>query len=340
MEADASQPYELSEEDGPWLILASTLVGEGSKQRAARLALEIRKELNLPAFIYREQFDFTGNVGKSARSTRRLRYANAYQYEAYAVLVGEYDRVGNERIDEDLRRVKTARLPIFSDKKEQDKEINTSSPVNTVKALSAKLLNRRKETENQSLGPMANAFVTRNPMLPEEYFESPEVDSFVSQLNEDKEFSLLKCQGKYTVVVATFEGLGTIVDGSKEKTFQPSGKRLDKFAADAGKMCKKLRADGVEAYQYHDRTKSLVTVGSFDSLGRELPDGQFEYNAEIRQVMDRYRAFNSQVARYVPGKNGIAANHAAMIPFDVQPAPIAVPKKSKRSLYNGSLGMR
>lgn len=335
VEADVDADYALTQEDGPWMILASTCVGEGSKDRAHRLALEIRSELGLPAFIYREKFDFTGKVDADRRA-RRQRYANAYQYEAYAVLVGEYDRVENESIDRDLQVLKTAKLPIFQDKEEVAKETSGVNPVTSVKAMSRKLLSIRRD---KTLGPMANAFVTRNPMLPEEYFNAPQVDSFVRQLNEDKEYNLLTCPGKYTVVVATFEGLGTIVDGHKEKEFEPSGKRLDKFAADADKMVKKLRSDGVEAYQFHDRTRSLVTVGSFDVLGRELPDKRFEYAQDVRQTIEQYRAFNERYARPM-GQKGIAANHAAMIPFDINPAPIAVPKTSKRSLYNGAFGMR
>ena len=38
VDADASKSYELSEEDGPWLILATNFVGAGSKERAERLA--------------------------------------------------------------------------------------------------------------------------------------------------------------------------------------------------------------------------------------------------------------------------------------------------------------
>ena len=174
--------------------------------------------------------------------------------------------------------------------------------------------------------------------MPESFFQSPEVDSFVNEINADQEFSLLKCNGKYTVVVRTFEGLETVVDGRNDRKFLPNLRRLNKFAADADRMTKQLRADGIEAYQYHDRFKSIVTVGSFDMLGRELPDGRFEYTPEIRRVMAKFSAFNNQVARAIPGGQGIAANHVGMIPFDVKPTPIAVPKYSKRSLYSSTIG--
>ncbi len=330
-----SDPQALSEEEGPWLILAATFVGENSKSRAERLVREIRSDLGLPAYTYREKFDFTGDMPSNNTAGPRMRYANQYQYEAYAVLVGEYDTVNHHSLEKDLEKIRTATPAVFVDPNEVAAETSPNTPVTVVNAIKNKWIRSRKDKKG---GPMASAFVTRNPLLPEEYFDAPEVDSFVSQLNSEKEFSLLKCDGKYTVVVRTFEGLETVVDGRNDKKFLPSMRRMDKFAADAGKMTEKLRADGEEAYQFHDRFKSIVTVGSFDYLGRELPDGSFEYAADIRRVMDKYSAFNSQVARSVPGRNGIAANHAAMIPFDVKPAPIAVPKPSKRSLYSAAFG--
>ncbi|MGB7346124.1 MAG: hypothetical protein WBD20_18040 [Pirellulaceae bacterium] len=328
--------YELTEEDGPWLILGTTFVGEDAKSRAEKSAEQIRRELNLPAFIYREKFDFNGRVQGGAAGSRPMRFANAYEYEAYAVLIGEYATIKDGNVETDLKAIKSLQLEVYTDPNEVRAETNAETPATTLKAFSQKLFQSRK---GRTKGPMANAFVTRNPMLPEEYFSAPEVDMFVRQLNDGKEFgefNLLACDGKYTVVVCTFEGLGTIVDGRKEKDFVPSSKRMDKFATDARKMVLKLRSDGEEAYQFHDRYRSLVTVGSFESLGRELPGGGFEYTPEIRRLMQKYSAFNSQVARVVPGKNGIAANHAAMIPFDVQPTPIAVPKLSTKGMF----GMR
>ncbi|MCG8653406.1 MAG: hypothetical protein MI861_26440 [Pirellulales bacterium] len=328
--------YELTKEDGPWLILASTFVGQNAKQRATRLAEEIRRDMKLPAYIYREQFDFTKSLKSRNPQAPNMRYANGYRYEAYAVLVGEYDSVEHRGLERDLEKIRTAVPKVFRDRNEMAAEINLNTPATMINAIKSKWW---RSGQDKKRGPMYSAFVTRNPLLPEEYFAAPTVDSFVHQLNNGNEFSLLDCKGNYTVVVRTFEGLETVVDGRSEKKFLPSMRRLDKFAQDAGKMTMKLRADGEEAYQFHDRFRSLVTVGSFDNLGRRLPDGRFEYAPEIRRVMERYSAFNAQVARAIPGQRGVAANHAAMIPFDVQPTPIAVPKVSKRSLYS-SFGRR
>ncbi|MCO8123260.1 hypothetical protein NHH03_16040 [Stieleria sp. TO1_6] len=328
---DQADSFVLSEEDGPWLLLATTFVGADAQQRAERTAIEIRSKLRLPAFIYEEDFDFTGTAGHDKASGRSARYANPHQYQAYAVLVGEYDSVNHNNIDRDLERLKTADLDVFRDPKEVAAEYNTETPASMIKAFGEQLF---KERKGHGRNPLAAAFVTRNPMLPDSFFQQPEVDSFVQQLNEDKSNSLLQADGKFTVVVRTFGACGTIIGAKNEDKFEPSAKRMDQFARQADKMVRALRKQGEEAYQYHDRDRSVVTIGSFESLGRELPDGGFEYEPEIRRVMQQYSALNASRSSRVPGRQGVAANHVAMIPFDVQPMPIAIPKPSKRSLYS------
>ncbi|MEM8669626.1 MAG: hypothetical protein AAGG48_19015 [Planctomycetota bacterium] len=345
-EADPNKMYELSEEDGPWMILASTFVGQGAKQRAQRLALEIRREMNMPAFIYQENFDFTGTIDRDPRTSKATRYANRYRYEAYAVLVGEYDSVEHPGIEDDLKRVRTTTPDVYRDPNAVAAETDRSNPVTTLKSITTNIFSGRKDKPS---GPMGQAFVTRNPLLPEEYFQPPKVDSFVHEMNDGLQYSLLECDGNYTVVVKTFEGLGAIVDGKANKKFSPSEKRMNDYLIKAEKMTVALRKQGVEAYQFHDRYRSIVTVGSFDRLGRELPNGKFEYASNIRKVIREYSALNvnPERARQVPdGMRGIAANGVASdgkviaIPFDVQPTPIAVPKQSKRSLYGAKIGMR
>ena len=78
-------------------------------------------------------------------------------------------------------------------------------------------------------------------------------------------------------------------------------------------------------------------------LSFEVPGGGFEYAPEIRSVVRKYSAFNVQpeLANQVPASTrGVASNNVAMIPFDVEPKPMAVPKRTKRSLYGAALGMR
>ena len=44
--------------------------------------------------------------------------------------------------------------------------------------------------------PMGQAFFTRNPLLPREYFVPKGVDPFVAKMNEGVEHSLLDCPGQ------------------------------------------------------------------------------------------------------------------------------------------------
>jgi hypothetical protein len=249
------------------------------------------------------------------------------------VLVGEYDSVEHPQLVKDLKRLKAA-----NPKSLNGQGLSATKSENPLVAVQKLKQNLLKRTGKPETSPLANAFATTNPMLPEEFFSAPEVDSFVMELNSQVENSLLSNQGRYTVIVRTFAGLGTIVDGKRDKEFQPSSERMDNCAADADDMTRELRKQGVEAYQFHDRTRSIVTIGSFESLGRQLPGGGFEYDPAIRQIMQKYCAGSkAELTKFGPG---IAANHVASIPYDVSPTPIAVPKKSKRSLYMGKLGMR
>ncbi|MEM1227248.1 MAG: hypothetical protein AAGJ40_16235 [Planctomycetota bacterium] len=338
--ADPAADYALSEVDGPWMILAHTFVGEGSEGRARRLALEIRNDLQLPAFIHQQQFDFTGEINPgrplqqaSAAAGRHMRYRNQVQYTAHAVLVGEYDHVDHPRIDSDLQRVKSAPSAVVGDQNEVEAETDLRNPVTAIKAIHRQFIRLRED----EVGPMARAFVIRNPLLPEEFFQPPRVDSYVRSINEDNPYSLLTCDGNFTVVVRTFEGLGTIQGTKESESFKPSLPRINAMGAQAERMAAALRDDGHEAYTYHDRHRSLVTIGSFQSLGRELPGGQFQYDSKIRAVMSEFRAFNvdPKLARHVNGRTsqGVAANNVDNIPFDVQPTPIAVPRVNKRALF-------
>ncbi len=324
---------QLSEVDGPWMILAKVFAGPEGKRQAEMLADEINKDYGLAVFIHEEDFDFRGDAKLTSTDGRKARYMTQAQYQAYAVLVGEYDAVDHPQLVKDLKRLKSA----------TPKSLNAQgavaskddNPLTAVQRLQQSLLRRTGKTES---GPLGNAFATTNPMLPEEFLTAPEVDSFVMELNSQVENCLLNNPARYTVVVRTFSGLGTIVDGQKDKDFEPSSKRLNNCAIDADQMTRALRKKGVEAYQFHDRTRSIVAIGSFESLGRPLPGGGFEYDPAIRRIMQTYCAGNdSRSTQFGPG---IAANHVDLIPFDVSPTPIAVPKKSKRSLYMGKLGMR
>jgi hypothetical protein len=195
--------------------------------------------------------------------------------------------------------------------------------------------NVQVDNTTRQYGPMGSGFVTRNPMLPKDDFKTPQVDHVVYEMNkgiEPSSFSLLNCRGKYTVQVATFSG-AIVMDQKKIRELQ-SGQaqmesRLDQAAQRAHDLTRALRQKekGYEAYEFHDRNASMVTIGSFDSIGTLRPDGKLDMNPEILRVI---QVFGPDPLTGRP-KSFVSLG----IPFDVQPTPIIVPQYSVSSDYAG-----
>jgi hypothetical protein len=333
VDANPDKDYTLTEVEGPWLILAETFTGPTGEQQAKQLVLELRRDFDLPAWVYHEKFDFSRPDIDVGPNHKPLRYANPSSYEAFAVLVGEFDSVDHPDIDAMLSRIKKLEPATFANVTPES-EVGAMS---AIRRMHSQLNDLLKAENRAARGPMFNAFVTRNPILPESFTQSPEVDSFVRKLNQDVEHSLLKCNGKFTVVVRTFEGLSTtVINGRTKNDIEPDKDRLDSSMALANKMVTALRAKGVEAYEFHDRSRSLVTIGSFDSLGFERQKG-FEYLPEIQHIMKEYSG--TQRVGLDPNRNMVTyTNNIKKIPYDVSPYPIAIPKMTKRSFYQAALG--
>lgn len=334
VEADPSKHYALTEVEGPWLIYAHTFTGPSAREKAQQLVLELRSEYNLKAFSYHEDFDFTQPLDRNDPVGRKLKYASQTRFDAYAVLVGEFDSVDHPEVAKTLETIKTITPSVFQKAKPED-EVGVMA---TIRRIRDQVLVASQDSEVKR-GKMYHAFVTRNPLLPEDFTQPPEVDSFVRKLNENVEHSLIDCPGRFTVVVRTFEGLSTTMIAGKVKDEidgTDAKARMDRNMLMANKMCEALREEGVEAYEFHDRTKSMVTIGSFDSLGSNGPRG-FQYSPEINAIMRKY-AGTERVGRDPQGNMVRYVNNIAKIPYDVQPRPIAVPKADKRSFYSAAFG--
>jgi hypothetical protein len=149
-------------------------------------------------------------------------------------------------------------------------------------------------------------------------------------MNQGIEHSLLDCPGKYTVKVATFTG--TVVLDQKEIQKIQNGEKamessLGKADEKAHQLCEALRIKGYKAYEFHDLNSSIVTVGSFESVGTPRADGKIEINPEILAIMKTCGG----PPELKPGKaqpNYLAVKSLAGIPFDFQPVPVEVPKRS------------
>ncbi len=110
---------------------------------------------------------------------------------------------------------------------------------------------------------------------------------------------------------------------------------LAEAADKAHRLTEALRLKGYDAYEFHDRYASIVTVGSFNSVGTRRPDGRIEMDPQMRNIIERFRARPVNVPGQPVGATAVkslllpvAENKKANIPFDVQPIPIHVPKRS------------
>lgn len=328
VESDPDKTYRLTEEHGPWMILATSFAGPGAEKQATDLVLELRQSFNVPAYIHEQGYDYTKPViglGLDRYGApKKMRYANAVKYDEIAVLIGDFESVDDPKVDKTLNKIKYARPESLDVKKRQS---------TTQRFFGLRELHRRltRDKEKRNKGPMGNAFVTRNPLLPQEYFVPAGLDPLVERMNRDVEHSLLDNPGKYTVRVASFGGSSTMELHNVSNKGKKLPSKLEEAAIKAHRLTTALRRQGVEAYEFHDRCESIVTVGSFESIGTPRPDGKTEINPRVHQIMKAYGAQRQQLPG--GGSLGLVPRSLDGVPFDVQPRPVEVPKRSIAAAY-------
>lgn len=343
VEWHANEDYSLTPDHGPWMIMCASFLGEQGERQAQELVRELRTEFNLPAYVYRQRFDYSGPIeGKGWQLTpdkqwverQRMRHLHVDQFVEVAVLVGEYETVDDGKAQKTLKKIKYIQP--------QSLQITRDNPTTQRMSVMRKFYQFiNPDEEAAEKGPMGAAFVTLNPMLPDDYLNNGGVDDFVVDLNRGLDHNLLECQGRYTVQVASFKGESTFDLGEIEKRTNEfnlarlAGKgiksKLAQAEVDAAHLANALRARGHEAYQFHTRTESIVTVGSFDWKTRQLPNGFEELNPDIEKIQEAFKARPQNVI----DKNGNLIQGAMQprsldgIMFDIIPKVIDVPRKRR-----------
>lgn len=326
VDTDPGKPYRLTQDEGPWHILAASFAGPGAEKQAHELVVELRRESRLPAYIHKQTYDYTekldGLTLDKYGDRAKMKYANnADRYDSFAVLIGNFESTEDPQLEKTLAKVKYLRPQTLDISQNQQ---------STQRFAGWRALQRRMNGNpvKRDKGPMGNAFATRNPLLPEEYFQPDGLDEFVIGMNKNVEFSVLKNPGAFTVRVATFKGNET-TNAREIEAIEQAGKisnKLEMAADRAHRLTVALREQGIEAYEFHDRYESLVTVGSFDSEGDELPSGEVKINPGIHEIMKQFGATQQQL----PGQQGIGLQPKRLngVNFDVQPLPMRVPRRS------------
>jgi hypothetical protein len=341
LEADPNKNYAIDQNNGPWMIMAATFNGDGAADQARRLVHELRSEFKLPAYTYEKKFDFTTPIeGKGINpygEAPKMRYRQDDAVMEIAVLVGDYETVDDPEAQRVLKRLKFA-VPKSLDAKPGE---STSQSLAALRAIQQQVKKAMLPADSEELkrGPMGGAFIITNPLVPHEYFVPKGMDRFVEQMNSPVEHSLLKCRGKYTVKVATFTGHAIILDEKAQKAIargEAPKSYLAEAATNAHLLTEALRKLGYQAFEFHDRNSSIVTVGSFDTVGTRRADGKIEINPAVHKIMLTFGA----ETKIEPGKTAEVGKPKDLggIPFDVQPMPVEVPRRAISTDYARATG--
>ncbi|MDR3632707.1 MAG: hypothetical protein P4L84_02665 [Isosphaeraceae bacterium] len=244
------EPYLLTKNVGPFMVMAKSFRGPDAERYALALVLELRNAYQLPAYIMRTK-DFPNrsmirNVPPTAPTgVQRSELSPPEKYRSFdeaAVLVGD------EKTMADARKL-----------------------LQKVKKIKPDCLNGMPHLFQWREG-LDKALVTINPFVPAQNFYSGRRDPLVVQMNEGPR-TVLHAPGRFALEVANFSGRSTFnVEGGKLMSLDVL-KRSPLATAhdDAEKLAEALvktpeiRSLGQPVYVYHDRESSRVFVGSFQS---------------------------------------------------------------------------
>ncbi|MCH2115592.1 MAG: hypothetical protein MK171_11860 [Pirellulales bacterium] len=351
--------YALTADRGPWLVMAASYSGPSGEKEARKLVHELRSRHKMPACYFGMTFQMDdANPGRGIDNYGgrvKRRYQRGDQVVQHAVLVGDFPSLGDKGAQDALKRIK--HLSPQSLSPQQGK--STSQSLAAVRKFHN--LIHKKIGTSQKKGPLGHAFLTKNPLLPKEYFMAQGVDREVAKWNESVKYSLMKCPGNFSMRVATFKGRVSLKaaneDGQKGKIDKVSH-ALVTAADNAHFLTSALRKKGWEAYEFHDRYESYVTVGSFRE-GVAQPNGQIQLkHPDAKTIFDTFGARSPQNIFNRPAEQdlmveqqqkakfqkllGSATGNVSKgfhpkrfvgLPFDIDPTPVRVPRQSISSAY-------
>lgn len=250
---DAIEPYLLTRDVGPFMVMAKTFRGPDAERYALALVLELRRDHGLPAYVLRtKDFPMRSNIRNVpptspsyVRQARLTEPEKVRTYDEAAVLVGN------------------------------EKSLDASEALlHKVRKIKPKCLNEIPSLFSWRQG-LATAIRTTNPYVPtQDIFPGKKQDTLVSQMNSGPR-SIYKCPGRYTLQVAEFSGRSVFNPSEKDpRVFENSWLKkspLVTAAEDAERVADALAKDpeirktGFEPYVYHDRTSSKVLIGAFNN---------------------------------------------------------------------------
>ncbi len=271
IEAIRGKSYPLTAKHGPWMIKVVSLFEEAEHQElliANELVYQLRKK-GIPAYTHHttEESEDVEALDRQGRARHRKMTS---QRAMIAVLAGNYRSEGDKTRapGTDSWEVGQQTLKYIKDKKKFNPEMTVKwKGIDATVPLS-----------------VSKAFLVKNPLLPPEELAKAKRDPLILKLNSGIDHSLFENKGKFTLVVASFFGKSQVAPKKFEQfenMFNDKSKvSLDDAADESWKVMSTLRQLGYESYVYHDRYKSIVTVGSFKSPN----------DPEIQKLVNKFRA--------------------------------------------------
>ncbi|SIO60978.1 hypothetical protein SAMN05444166_6595 [Singulisphaera sp. GP187] len=246
----AIEPYLLTKDVGPFMVLARTFRGPDAERSALALVLELRNEHQLPAFILRTK-DFP-------------RYSNIRNVPPTAPAGVERARLADP---ERVRSYDEAAVLVGNEKTQKGSE----ALLHKVKKIRPKCIDNLPKMYIWQTG-LSKAIRTTNPYVPAQNLFPGNNDPFITRMNQGPH-SLYNCSANYTLEVANFSGRASFDIAGTQSLGDLGLKKspLITAAEDAEKMAQALakseeiRQLGQPVYVYHDRSSSRVMIGAFNA---------------------------------------------------------------------------
>lgn len=253
IDCEKGRVYKLSPKCGPWMIMVTSVTlatyGKGRTPETDKTAADVANQLvyqlrkkGIPAYVYRVD-DQLGNANGVDRFGRALKGTYKAQHGMIGIVAGNYPSLEDTAAQQTLKLIK-----------QFEPKVSVTGP------------DKEKTSVTMSL---VKAFLARNPLLSADDQSSRARDPLLAKINKDVTYSLVENPGKYSLIVASFYGNSQIKPAAF-KDFDRSQKinkniSLENAALESQQLCAVMRNQGYEAYVYHERFRSIVTVGSFKS---------------------------------------------------------------------------
>lgn len=268
IDCEKGRVYKLSPKCGPWMIMvtsvALTTADKDHTPESDKTASDVANQLvyqlrhkGIPAYVYRVD-DQLGNSTGVDRFGRGLKRTYKAQHGMIGIVAGNYPSLEDKAAQQTLKLVKQFEPKVT-------------------------IIGRDKKPMGVSMS-LAKAFLARNPLMSPEEQSKIVRDPLLVKINTGVANSLVGNAGKYSLRVASFYGNSQIKPAAF-KDFDLSQKinkniSLENAALESQQLCAVMRNQGYEAYVYHERFRSIVTVGSFNSKN----DPQIARLKEMYQV--------------------------------------------------------